>query len=123
MNRDDDRRVVVTGMGVITPIGETPEDFIVSLVKGESAIRKWRVFDSSRIYSKIGGDLVGWDIKSYLDRYGKNYPPELSQRAVRLLRDVPRPAHLIAASGLHAYLSAGLPDGIRPERFGHISLC
>jgi 3-oxoacyl-(acyl-carrier-protein) synthase len=118
--RDDGQRVVVTGMGVITPIGETPEEFIDSLVKGRSAITRWRVIDTSRIYSKIGGDLVDWTIKGHLGKYGKNYPDELVQRAIRLLRDVPFPAHLVAVSALRAYVSAGLPDSIRPERFGHI---
>ncbi len=120
MSRDDDRRVVVTGMGVITPIGQTPEDFIRSLVKGRSAITKWTIFDTSNLYSKIGGELVDWDIQSYLEKYGQSYPPELKQRAVRLLRDVPKPAHVVAASALQAFTSAGLADSIRPERFGHI---
>ena len=120
MSRDDDQRVIVTGMGVITPIGETPEDFIYSLVKGRSAITHWTMFDARRIYCKIGGDMPNWDISTHLDTHGKNYPAELKQRAVRLLRDIPKPAHLVAASALRAFTSAGLPDGIRPERFGHI---
>jgi 3-oxoacyl-(acyl-carrier-protein) synthase len=120
MNRDDDRRVVVTGMGVITPIGEIPEDFFNSLVQGRSAITHWTMFDTSRIYCKIGGDLPNWELATHLRKYGKEYPAELVQRALRLLRDIPKPAQLVAASALRAYTSAGLPDHIRPERFGHI---
>ncbi len=120
MNRDDDRRVVVTGMGVITPIGQEPTEFYHSLIKGRSAITRWRNIDDSQIYSKIGGDLGEFDIKAHFERYGKDYPPRLVERTLRLLRDIPIPANIVAASALRAYLSAGLPDGVRPERFGHI---
>lgn len=120
MNRDDDRRVVVTGMGVITPIGQAPKEFYDSLIQGRSAITHLTSFDSSRIYCKIGGDMPNWDICTYVGKYGKQFTPELVQRALRLLRDIPKPAQLIAASALQAYSSAGLPSGIRPERFGHI---
>ncbi len=120
MSRDDNRRVVVTGMGVVTPIGETPEDFLYSLVKGRSAITHWTMFDSSRIYCKIGGDMPNWDITTHFDKYGNRYARELVERTRKALRDVPTPAHLVAASAIEAYSSAGLPDSIRPERFGHI---
>jgi 3-oxoacyl-(acyl-carrier-protein) synthase len=120
MNRDDERRVVVTGMGVITPIGETPEEFIHSLVKGRSAITWLTTVDVSRIYCKIGGDLPNWNLKAHLEKYGKEYPRELVERTLRHLRDVPRPAQVVAASALQAYSSAGFPDRIQRERFGHI---
>lgn len=120
VSRDDDRRVVVTGMGVITPIGQTPEDFCASLLQGRSAISRMTSYDTSRIYCKIGGDLPGWEIGVQLRTHGQNYPAELKQRALQLLRDVPKPAHLVVAAALHAYLSAGLPAHIRPERFGHV---
>ena len=107
-------------MGVLTPIGEEPTEFYNSLINGRSAIARWTMFDSSRIYCKIGGDLPNWEIKRHLENYGKDYPAQLVQRTLHLLRDVPRPAHLVAATALRAYTSAGLPDGIRPERFGHI---
>lgn len=119
MDRDD-RRVVVTGMGVITPIGETPGDFIYSLVKGRSAITHLTSIDSSRIYLKIAGDMPNWELAAHLDKFGQGYPQALVERTKKLLRDVPQPAQLVAASALQAYSSAGYPDGIRRERFGHI---
>lgn len=120
MNREDERRVVVTGMGVITPIGQEPGEFYRSLVNGRSAITRWKSIDDSHIHSKIGGDLANFDVKAHLQAYGRDYPPLLVERTLRLLRDVPLPANLVAASAMRAYLNAGLPDGVRPERFGHI---
>jgi 3-oxoacyl-(acyl-carrier-protein) synthase len=120
MKRDDERRVVVTGMGVITSMGETPEDFSEALVHGRSGIDRWKKVDGSRIYAKIGGDISDFDIKVHLARYGKDYPSELVQRALRLLRDVPLPANGVAAAAMRAYLDSGIDGQVRPERFGHI---
>ena len=51
--RDDMRRVVVTGMGVVTPIGETPAELSASLRAGRSGITHWKHMDE-RTLSKIG---------------------------------------------------------------------
>jgi 3-oxoacyl-(acyl-carrier-protein) synthase len=119
-NRDDEQRIVVTGMGVVTPLGEEPAEFYESLVRGRSAITRWKNLDDSRIYSKVGGDLLDFDIKAHLQKYGKDYPRELAARAVQLLRGIPVSAHLVAGAALRAYHSAGFPDGVSPERMGHI---
>ena len=120
INRNDDQRVVVTGMGVLTPIGEEPTEFYNSLLQGRSAVKRVKSFDTSRIYCKIAGDLPDWDIKVHLKNYGENYPSELAQRALHYLRDIPLPAHIVAASALQAYTSACVSGQYRPERFGHI---
>ena len=50
----DERRVVVTGIGVVSTIGETAGEFFDALVNGRSGITRWKHMDE-RICSKIGG--------------------------------------------------------------------
>ena len=72
--RDDTRRVVVTGMGVVTPIGETPAEFSASLRAGRSGITRWKHMDE-RTLSKIGGDMCEFDLAAHLERVGAAIPP------------------------------------------------
>jgi 3-oxoacyl-[acyl-carrier-protein] synthase II len=53
----DDQRVVITGMGVITPLGHTVEDLWASLLAGKSAGRKIDRFDASGFAVQICSDV------------------------------------------------------------------
>ncbi len=55
------RRVVVTGLGVISPVGSGIEKFWKSLVEGRSGIRKISYFDASRFESQICGDVIDYN--------------------------------------------------------------
>ena len=119
--RDDTRRVVVTGMGVVTPIGETPAEFSDSLRAGRSGITHWKRMDE-RTLSKIGGDMCDFDVGAHFDRVGARYPPDLIERAHKVLRATPLTGRLDCAAALQAYIDAGLHDaGLDPERVGHVA--
>jgi 3-oxoacyl-(acyl-carrier-protein) synthase len=119
--RDDTRRVVVTGMGVVTPIGETPAELSASLRAGRSGITHWKRMDA-RTLSKIGGDLCEFDLGAHFERVGAGYPPDLIKRARRVLRATPLSGRLAGAAALQAYVDAGLHDtGLDPERVGHVA--
>src|SRR6202522_780949 len=60
-----DRRVVVTGLGVITPIGNDIKTFWENLVAGKSGIRKITLFDASLFDCQIAGE-VDFDAAAYL---------------------------------------------------------
>ena len=118
--RDDEHRVMVTGLGIITPIGENLEEYCQSLQAGRSGIVPWKKMDS-RIYSKVGGDMSDFDLQIHFDRVGANYPADLVQRAQKLLRATPLSGRLTAAAVLQASLDAGLPHPkVQSERVGHI---
>src|SRR4029453_14723809 len=51
------RRVVVTGMGLVTPLGSGGEHTWERLIKGESGIRSIQSFDVSDLPCKIGGQV------------------------------------------------------------------
>ena len=57
----NERRVVVTGMGVVTPIGSTIETFWQGLVEGKSGISLYSAFDSTAHDCKIAGELKDFE--------------------------------------------------------------
>lgn len=61
-------RVVVTGMGVVTPIGSGVDNFWESLVSGKSGIRKVTRFDVSDFSCKVAGEIEGFDPLLYMDK-------------------------------------------------------
>lgn len=51
------RRVVITGLGPVSPIGVGVTDFWNALLEGKNAVRRLRAFDPSRFDSQIGGEI------------------------------------------------------------------
>lgn len=62
------RRVVVTGLGAITPIGNTPSEYWDGLMAGRSGIGPITLFDASRHDCRIAGELKDFDPLQYIDR-------------------------------------------------------
>ena len=52
------RRVVVTGLGLVTPLGSSVEPVWRRLIAGESGIDRIQAFDVSDISSQIGGEIA-----------------------------------------------------------------
>jgi 3-oxoacyl-[acyl-carrier-protein] synthase II len=61
------RRVVVTGMGVVTAISCRVDDLWQRLLAGESGVHLVRLCDTSDLKVKIGGDIYDWDPREYID--------------------------------------------------------
>ncbi|HXG39475.1 MAG TPA: beta-ketoacyl-ACP synthase II [Candidatus Limnocylindrales bacterium] len=64
---DYDRRVAVTGLGVVSPIGNDKETVWSSLVHGRSGIGEITRFDVSRYEHKAGGEVKGFEPTAWLD--------------------------------------------------------
>ncbi len=62
------RRVVVTGMGVVSPLGVGIEAFWDGLVHGRSGVRRITRFDPSPYPSQIAGEIPDFDASAYLPR-------------------------------------------------------
>lgn len=62
------KRVVVTGVGAITPIGNTPEEYWEGLNSGRNGIGEITLFDASRHDCRIAGEVKGFDPHDYMDR-------------------------------------------------------
>jgi 3-oxoacyl-[acyl-carrier-protein] synthase II len=99
----DGRRVVVTGMGAVTPIGNDVPTFWSNLVAGQSGVRSIQSFDPARVCSRIAGEVEGFDPSAVLDRKEQRRNDRFTQLA------------LVAAA--EALKDAGLPERLE----GHLA--
>ena len=65
MNR---RRVVITGLGCVTALGETAEALFEALCAGKSGVSLIEHFDTSAYPVRFGGEIKQFDITKYIDR-------------------------------------------------------
>ncbi len=75
-------RVVITGMGAMTPLGESVDEYWDSLVNGRSGIGSMTLCDSSEFPSRISGEVTGFDPGAYIDRREHRRMARFSQMAV-----------------------------------------
>jgi 3-oxoacyl-[acyl-carrier-protein] synthase II len=64
---NDRRRVVITGMGVATPLGFSVTELWEGLLAGRSGVSRITSFDPSDYPSQIAGEIKGFDAKKHLD--------------------------------------------------------
>src|SRR5204863_2201958 len=105
---NNDRRVVITGLGVVTPVGQDLETFWSNLKNGVSGIRKIERFDTTAYECKIAGEVRDFDPKLFF----KN--PKDVRRADRF-------THLAVAAAKMAIKDGCLDlEKTRRDRFGVI---
>lgn len=62
------RRVVVTGLGVISPVGNTVDEYWASLCSGKSGIGRITRFDPTDFRTQIAGEVKSFDASLYMDK-------------------------------------------------------
>ncbi|MBS1647041.1 MAG: beta-ketoacyl-[acyl-carrier-protein] synthase family protein [Bacteroidetes bacterium] len=107
------KRVVITGMSINTPLGDNLETFINNLLAGKSAICNWKTLNSSKIYSKVGGDLGEYDISAKIDSYQGKIPTEVFNRFAKLGKKSPFSIAVSLQTAVEAFLDAGYIDKIQ----------
>ena len=65
------RRVVVTGMGMVTPLGRDMETTWSSLLEGKSGVGRITLFDAETFPTKIAAEVRGFDLSEYLTDAGR----------------------------------------------------
>jgi 3-oxoacyl-[acyl-carrier-protein] synthase II len=88
------RRVVVTGLGIVCPLGNTVEQAWEQALAGKSGITRITRFDPSRLASQIAGEVKGFDVSPYL--------------SVKEARRMDLFIHYGMAAGLQAWRDCGL---------------
>jgi len=98
-------RVVVTGMGAVTPLGLTVAETWAGLVAGRSGIALITLFDASSYPVRIAGEVKGFDPTKFID--------------FKEARRIARCSQLAIAAGAEAMADAGLGASVpEPERSG-----
>jgi 3-oxoacyl-[acyl-carrier-protein] synthase II len=77
------RRVVLTGIGVITPLGLDPESFWAALRDGQRGVRTIQTFDPSPLSTRFAGEIPKFDAKAYLTKEGRKQLKVMA-RAIQL---------------------------------------
>ncbi len=76
------RRVVVTGLGALTPIGNNVPKYWQGLISGRNGIGTITLFDASQHASRIAGEVKGFDPNEFLDRKESKRMDRFTQFAV-----------------------------------------
>lgn len=99
------RRVVVTGIGVVSALGMGKDEYFSALLAGKSAIRPITRFDAGAFAVRIAGEIQGFEVGEWIDRRAAKRMDRFSQYAV--------------AAGTMARDDAGLDlDAEDPYRIG-----
>src|SRR5215472_14525852 len=100
------RRVVITGVGSVTPMGHSVEEMWSKLKRGESGVGYTSIFDASNFPTRISAEVRGFDIS----RFGEE-PARWKHRG--------RHTKFAAGAAKQAMADSGINGGIGdPTRFG-----
>ena len=116
------RRVVITGMGAVSPLGLTAQETWRSSLEGRSGVKPITLFDTTDCPVRFAAEVKGFDVTRAVGPYQPAPDHTVTQAAsTKDMRRVGRFTHLALAAGLEAYGDSGL-DAIRsqidPERIG-----
>ena len=76
------RRVVITGMGVVTPIGIGLQEFWQGLMEGRNGVELITKFDTSKFDTKFAAEVKNFDPLNYLDKKAAKRLDEYAQFAI-----------------------------------------
>lgn len=88
-------RAVVTGLGCVTPIGESVADFWSNLTSGVSGVERITLFDPSDLECQIAAEVKNWDPSRYMDAKAARRAARFSQFAVAAARQAVENAGLV----------------------------
>ena len=62
------RRVVVTGIGTLNPLGNSPEEYFINLENGVSGVAPITRFDASKFKTRFAAEVKGYDPLNHFER-------------------------------------------------------
>lgn len=102
-NMSENRRVVVTGLGAVTPLGNNVKDTWDGLKNGKCGIAQITQFDTEKFKAKLAAEVKDFDPKEYLE--------------VNEVLRTDRYAQLAVAAAKQAVDESGIEGNVEPERF------
>ncbi len=89
-----ERRVVITGLGAITPIGNNVEEFWKGIKEGKCGIDKITAFDTSNFKVKLAAEIKGYNPEDYFERREAKRLDKFSQYAMIAAREAWKDSNL-----------------------------
>ncbi len=89
------RRVVITGLGVVSPVGHNPGDFFQNLMAGRSGIRRLETDFADKLSVRIGAPVVGFDPAAHFTKMQLTAMERFSQMALVAARQAVEDAALV----------------------------
>jgi 3-oxoacyl-[acyl-carrier-protein] synthase II len=118
MSRYGKNRVVVTGIGMVSPVGSTREQSWNSILEGKSGISKVTLFDVGDCSAQIAGEVKNFEptapLAAPLYPRGKTGTPVTHAVSAREAKRMDRFIHLALVAGVEAYADSGL-DAYREQ--------
>ncbi|HHW95526.1 MAG TPA: beta-ketoacyl-ACP synthase II [Mogibacterium sp.] len=102
----ENRRVVVTGIGAITPLGNNVAETWEGMKNGKNGIGPITLFDTEKFKAKLGAEVKGFDPQEYLE--------------INEVLRTDRYAQFAVAAAQQAVEESGVQGSVEPERFGVI---
>ena len=107
-----ERRVVITGLGLVTPLGIGTDSFGSALAEGRGAVRKLESFATAGLPTDAAAEVIGFDPRALAI-------PKHRRSLTKNLKYMARDIQLSVAAAEMAVADAGLADGgVDPTRFG-----
>jgi 3-oxoacyl-[acyl-carrier-protein] synthase II len=107
-----ERRVVITGLGLVTPLGDRPDSVWTALLEGRGAVRRLDAFRIAGLPNDVGAEVQGFDLKKLAL---PKYATVLRKNRKYMARDI----QLAVTAAEFAVADAGLVDGgVDPTRIG-----
>ncbi len=103
----DKRRIVITGMGTVNPLGNNVQDTWDKVVQGKSGIGEITKFDASQMPVRIAGEVKDFDYQTCYD-----------ENSLKLAKRMDQFMHFAAAGVKEALEHSGLVVSREPERIG-----
>ena len=113
------KRVVVTGLGALTPLGNDPETFWKNLVRGVSGAAEITRFDSSKFKTRFACEVKGFNVLDHIHRREARRMDLFTQFAVVSSQQALKDAGLIAKG----FEGEGEEGNVDPDRAGVIWGC
>src|SRR3974390_693553 len=102
-----ERRVVITGLGLVTPLGDTPDRFWASLIEGRGAVRPLQAFSVQGLPNHLGAEIRDFEFLKSPALAKARFIKELRKSRKYMARDI----QLCVAGAQLAVLDARLDGG------------